>query len=212
MPPEEQEPPEERESPGDEEYPKEEESEENRESLEESESLEEHESPEEPAGVLGRLLDPGALAACSGARGKLCIEVPAAWLADAVELVVTAPARIVCARCDGGGCDGCGRSGALRGPAEGADRTISVHLPEGAGDGAALRIVRPFGAAAPIEQILVEVRPAARASVGVKRAVPAAALAYAPRSSLLAGPWGRVILAVVAAVIAFIIVRWARGG
>jgi hypothetical protein len=197
---------------------------ENQESPEEPGSNEKNESPEEPgphkkkkspeerANVLGRLIDPEALATCPGARGKLCIDVPAAWLESAVELVVTAPARIVCARCDGGGCDGCGRSGALRGPVEAAARTLSVHLPEGAGDGAVLRIVRPFGAAAPIEQILVEVRPAAGASVGVARIDPAAALACAPRSSLRAGPWGLVILALVSAVIAFIVARWARGG
>ena len=37
---------------------------------------------------------------------------------------ITAPARLACARCDGGGCDACARSGALRSPADAGDRVV----------------------------------------------------------------------------------------
>ena len=68
---------------------------------------------------LGRVVDPGALDLSAGPRARLSVEVPEAWLAEGADVAVTAPARLVCARCDGGGCDGCARSGALRSP-EGA--------------------------------------------------------------------------------------------
>jgi hypothetical protein len=182
--------------------------------LSEEHLSEEHLSEEHPSedreNVLGRLIDPDALATCSGARGKLCIEVPGAWLVGAVELLVTAPARIVCARCDGGGCDGCGRSGALRGPVEEAARTLSVHLPDGSSGGALLRLVRPFGVVASIEQLLIEVRPAGHASAGVARVAPAAALAGAPRFPLRGAPWVFLILAAIAALIALVAARSAR--
>ena len=209
MPPEELKSPEEPGFSQESESPEEHSSADNQETPSELESLEEHPS-EDHENVLGRLIDPDALASCSGARGKLCIEVPGAWLTGAVELAVTTPARIVCARCDGGGCDGCGRSGALRGPVEEEARTLSVHLPNGSRGGARLRLVQPFGVAASIEQLLVEVRPARRASAGVARIAPAAALAGAPRFSSRAAPWVFLILAVIAAVIALIVARSPR--
>lgn len=206
MPPEELKSPEQLGSAEETESPEEHASQDSQESPGEIESLEEHPS-EEQENVLGRLIDPDALASCSGARGKLCIEVPGAWLVGAVELAVTAPARIVCARCDGGGCDGCGRSGALRGPVEVEARTLSVHLPDGSRGGAMLRLVQPFGVAASIEQLLVEVRPASRASAGVARIAPEAALAGAPRFFSRAVPWLFLILAVITAVIALAVAR-----
>jgi hypothetical protein len=157
--------------------------------------------------ALGRVIDPDALACSSGARGKLCIEVPAAWLAGGVELEVTAPGRIVCARCEGGGCDGCGRSGALRGPEHEAARVISVRLPEGAGRGALLRIVQPFGDDASIEQLLVQVRPGSDASIGVVKVDPAVPPAFTSRSLPRAAPWVIAFVAAVAVVVALVAAR-----
>jgi hypothetical protein len=105
---------------------------------------------------LGRVVDPDALGACTGARARLRVEVPAAWLAEGADLVVTAPPRLACARCDGGGCDACARSGALRAPEGPADRVLRTSVP--VSDRAiAVRIPRPFGADHDIEQLLLEI-------------------------------------------------------
>ncbi len=41
------------------------------------------------------------------------IEVPEAWFEEGAHLEVELPQRLVCARCEGGGCDACGRAGAI---------------------------------------------------------------------------------------------------
>jgi hypothetical protein len=41
------------------------------------------------------------------------IEVPEAWFEEGAHLEIELPPRLVCARCEGGGCDACGRSGAI---------------------------------------------------------------------------------------------------
>lgn len=48
-----------------------------------------------------------------GADGAFSITVPAAWLEQGSKLLVRIPKKLVCAACEGGGCDICGRSGAL---------------------------------------------------------------------------------------------------
>ncbi len=118
---------------------------------------------------LARVLDPAALAAAGGARARLRVEVPSAWLLAGAELEITLPARIGCARCDGGGCDGCGRSGALRAPDDPAERAIRVHLPAGDGRAVALRIVRPFGVATDVDQLVLEIGPASECDARVRR-------------------------------------------
>ncbi len=123
--------------------------------------------------ALGRVLDPGALDACEGARARLSIEVPAAWLTQGAELVINAPARLACARCDGGGCDACARSGVLRVPVDARDRTLRVTHPAASEPrGIALRIPDPFGPEHEIAQLLLEVRAAAHPSASVTRIVP----------------------------------------
>jgi hypothetical protein len=131
---------------------------------------------------LGRVLDPSALDACAGPRARLAIDVPAAWLAEGADLVVTAPARLACARCDGGGCDACGRTGALKTPAEIDDRVLRVRLPsppsfiDGAPQAIALRIPDPFGPDHDIAQLVLEVRPAREPSPNASRIAPPAPL------------------------------------
>jgi hypothetical protein len=151
---------------------------------------------------LGRVLDPGALDAATGPRARLSVEVPAAWLAEGADLAVTAPARLPCGRCDGGGCDTCGRSGALRAPEVAGDRVVHARVPRAAGapHGVALRILHPFGEEHAIEQLLLELRAGAAPSAGVTRVAPGSrgddALAVPPRL-----PWPLLALALVAAVV-----------
>lgn len=119
--------------------------------------------------ALGKLLDKEALESCDGARAKARISVPAAWCDDSALVEVTLPRTLVCARCEGGGCDGCNRSGALRGPASEASRRVRVRLPQNLGDGVAMRVADPFGRDGAIAQIWIEVRPADAPSAIVRR-------------------------------------------
>ena len=140
---------------------------------------------------LDRVTDPAALDACAGARARLAVDVPASWLLDGADLTISAPLRLACARCDGGGCDGCERSGALRAPEDPAMRVLHARLPamRDAGAAVALRIPAPFGEEHPIAQLLVEVRVAVAPSDLVRRVEVARPLAIAgaapPAPSLL---------------------------
>jgi len=118
---------------------------------------------------LGRLLDKDALENDSGARARVKISVPAAWADDTALVEITVARTLVCARCDGGGCDGCHRSGALRGPAKEAARRVRIRLPQNLRDGVALRIAQPFGRGSAITQLWIEVRPSAEPSAAVRR-------------------------------------------
>jgi hypothetical protein len=118
---------------------------------------------------VARLLDRKSLDADEGPRARAKVTVPAAW-ADGASLVeVTLPRALECARCDGGGCDGCGRSGALRGPASDAARVVRVRLPKRLGEGVAMRLSQPFGRESNIAQLWLEVRPGQAASRSVRR-------------------------------------------
>lgn len=120
-------------------------------------------------GELGRVTDPEALARDEGPRARHAIVVPAAWASAGAELSVTVPRRLACARCEGGGCDACARAGALRLPDDEGERTIRVHLPAGSAAGAVLRIVRPFGEASAVTQLLLAIEPGDAPSAGVAR-------------------------------------------
>ncbi len=121
---------------------------------------------------LGRLLDPQALDADAGPRARFRIDVPAEWLDEGAEIEAEAPARLTCARCDGGGCDGCGRSGVLRAPKEASERRVTAKLPKEAPEALSLRIVQPFGGASAITQLMLEIRAGETASAGVSRIDP----------------------------------------
>ncbi len=122
--------------------------------------------------ALGKVLDKGSLESDEGARARARIEVPPAWCDDSALVEVTLPRTLVCARCDGGGCDGCNRSGALRGPKDDAKRRVRVRLPQNLGDGVAMRLADPFGRAGAIAQLWIEVRPADEPSPTVRRLSP----------------------------------------
>ncbi|MDC3954897.1 hypothetical protein [Polyangium jinanense] len=128
--------------------------------------------------ALSRVLDPAALDACDKPRGRLVIEVPRGWAGAVIEVVI--PARVACARCDGGGCDGCGRRGGHRVPGDPTTRRVRVRLPSELESGVVLRILRPFGEdGAGIAQLHLEARAGAAASEGVTWCEPA--MTDAPR-------------------------------
>lgn len=148
-------------------------------------------------------MDPGALAEDGGPRGRVLIELPRAWLDEPCAIDLTVPSRLVCARCDGGGCDGCGRSGALRAPLDMAARTVHVELPRAA-RGVALRIVEPFGPLGGIAQLIVEVREGGAPSPGVIRREKAL---VKPR---VAAAWPGMALVALAMAAAILIAAFAR--
>jgi hypothetical protein len=122
---------------------------------------------------LARIVDQEALESSAGPRGRHAIEVPSSW--EGSEIDVAVPTRVACARCDGGGCDTCGRRGGHRIPGDIAERTLRVRLPQTLGEGVVLRVVDPFharpdvGADAPLEQLLLVMRRGCAASAGVTR-------------------------------------------
>ncbi|MFO0738581.1 MAG: hypothetical protein U0270_21980 [Labilithrix sp.] len=117
---------------------------------------------------LARLLDPAEVDAIDGPHGKMSIELSEAQLGATVEIVV--PARLACARCDGGGCDSCGRSGAIRLELDEDDRKTQFGLPAAAPSGVRVRLLRPV---AGLELLTVEVR-----------LTPSTALVHVPPSPL----------------------------
>ncbi|XXY52994.1 hypothetical protein WME91_17860 [Sorangium sp. So ce269] len=132
---------------------------------------------------LGQLIDREDLDASDGARGRLSITVPTAWARGGADIEIAVPARVTCARCDGGGCDSCARSGAHRAPEEVAARTLRLRLPPDLTGCVTLRLVRPFGEHAPLDQLLVDVRADSAASPGVRCVAPPPSDTLARRSS-----------------------------
>jgi hypothetical protein len=153
---------------------------------------------------LAQVVDREGLDAAGGARGRLRLAIPAGWARDGAEIQIAVPARVSCARCDGGGCDGCARSGAHRTPDDPAERTLTVRVPAEMSACILVRFVKPFGEQAPLDQLLVELSAGNAASPGVTRVElelspePEAAPARAPRLGAPL-PWVLAVLAVVAA-------------
>jgi hypothetical protein len=75
----------------------------------------------------------------------LNVEVPMEWLEEGSSVSIALPRLLLCARCDGGGCDLCGRKGAFEAAASGP---VVVSLPRQAGGApSALRLRLPgYGA------------------------------------------------------------------
>lgn len=118
------------------------------------------------AQALGRVVDSSALDACAESRGRHTIEIPTAWIG--AEIVVAVPARIMCARCDGGGCDGCNRRGGHRLDGDEQARTLRIKLPRAMTSTVVLRLARPFGhAEGSLAQLYIETRIGSVASSGV---------------------------------------------
>jgi len=120
--------------------------------------------------TLARVTDPKALAADEGARARLAVKVPEAWIASGAEIAVTAPRLLSCDRCGGGGCDGCDRSGALRAPHDEGARTIVVRLPGRmpGKEALRLRLPAPFDDGA-IAQLILTVNVAPEPDERVRR-------------------------------------------
>ena len=152
-----------------------------------------------PAKPLARVTSPEALDRATGPRAKLELVVPKAWLAEGCALEVTAPKLLCCARCDGGGCDSCGRGGALRAPPRRAQRALQLSLPGDHTTAVQLRLVDPF-ADSEIEQLLVQVRPGTTTTPGVTRIEPALQLTPSP-----AAAWVKPLLRVALVLLAIVL-------
>lgn len=156
-------------------------------------------------GALGQVLDPRALDEGTGARGRVCVEVPTAWLTAGCRIEILAPRRLACARCDGGGCDACGKSGALRAPDAEASRRLEITLPGTQSPAVALRLADPFGEGF-VEQLIVEIR-AGIASPCVTRLPEPPSPSASPRSVI---PWRGVLVAAFATAAAILAAVLAR--
>ena len=60
------------------------------------------------------------------------VEVPAEWLGEGASVEIKVPRFLSCARCEGGGCDLCGRKGAFEAAAA-ASSEVVITLPRPAG-------------------------------------------------------------------------------
>ena len=110
-----------------------------------------------------RLLDPDALDRKRDPRARASIVVPPSWLREGARLEVALPGKLRCDLCDGGGCDGCARSGAYR--VEGGAK-VALTLPRVTDDIISLRVTNPFGDAPPT-MLVVRVAAGVEASSGV---------------------------------------------
>lgn len=137
------------------------------------------------AKVLGRVT--GAVDVPRGPDVIHRINVPGAWLDEGARIELELPRNLSCAACGGGGCDACGRSGAitLRGrreppeivevelprrhateePPSSGKRGVVVRIPEKGG-------LPEEGSSLPRGVLMLSVRAADEADAGVKRVVP----------------------------------------
>jgi len=125
------------------------------------------------AEVLGRVVA-SHLACPRGPDASHRIRVPREWLARGAVIELELPRHLVCAACDGGGCDACERSGGVtlrdRGaPADLVEVTLPstdkpeafvIRLPERGG-------LAPVGSGLPRGHLLLRVEPSDAADVGV---------------------------------------------
>jgi hypothetical protein len=157
------------------------------------------------AQALGRVVDSSALDTCAEPRGRHAIEIPEAWIG--AEILVSIPSRIVCARCDGGGCDGCSRRGGHRIQGDEHARSVRVKLPHAMDHAIVLRLVRPFGHTdGSIAQLHLETRIGPDASAGVALCVLAARDVAPPLARTYPTPNARHAAWLIAAVLALGIV------
>src|SRR5215813_3571804 len=116
------------------------------------------------AGVLGRVVS-ADLGRPRGPDANHRIRVPHAWLKRGAVVELELPRHLVCAACDGGGCDTCERSGAvtLRERGEPAD-LVEVTLPGEHTDTFVIRLperggLPPHGSGLPRGNLLLKVEP-----------------------------------------------------
>lgn len=124
-------------------------------------------------------------------------EVPVAreWLLEGASVELTVPTKVRCARCEGGGCDTCGRSGAVLVAADEAERRVVVHLAPGVDDtGRALRLPGLGGKTEGVSEpgdLRVTLLPADAASPALRR------VGASPKVA----PWMAAVLALIALVL-----------
>jgi hypothetical protein len=99
----------------------------------------------------------------------MAVEVPLAWGQPGAELEIDVPARVTCARCDGGGCDACDRTGALRLFEGETAPTLRLRFSSAIGDGVVVRVDDPIGDRDRLDQMLVTIRPARAPSPNCRR-------------------------------------------
>lgn len=120
---------------------------------------------------LGRVVNPEALESAAGVRVRLEVEIPTTWLES--KILVDLPRRLLCARCEGGGCDTCERKGGVRLPEELVGTQIVAPLPkelgDKLGDAIEVRLPEPFGPDGPVNQLLLRIRRGMAATPGVHR-------------------------------------------
>lgn len=155
---------------------------------------------------LGRVLSDADLEGPRGPDVRHDVTVPASWLHEGAQITLELPRLLACAACQGGGCDKCGRSGAVELRARGAEaERVELELPESE-QAVLIRLPRRGGRGGEGEErghLLLTVSPGERASDGVRQgAAPsrkertqAEALAVLP-----ARPAGAPLLAVLALV------------
>jgi hypothetical protein len=76
------------------------------------------------------------------------IDVPSEWLELGLSIEVTLPRLLPCARCAGGGCDGCSRKGAFEQPTSGVPGQVVVTLPTSQGGASGALCLRLPGSGA----------------------------------------------------------------
>jgi hypothetical protein len=129
------------------------------------------------AEVLGRVVA-GDLGGPRGPDATHRVRVPRAWLKQGALVELDLPRHLVCAACEGGGCDTCDRSGGVtlrdRGaPADVLEVTLPramyeeafvIRLPERGG-------LAPAGSGLPRGHLLLRIEPSAEADASVALAV-----------------------------------------
>ncbi|MFO0553875.1 MAG: hypothetical protein U0271_36165 [Polyangiaceae bacterium] len=147
-------------------------------------------------GELGRVADPSAFDREGLVTARVRVGVPVSWALATLD--ITLPKLLACAACDGGGCDRCQRSGALR---SSGVVVIRVQLPAELARGVVLRVPDPFTSSddtpVRVDVLLVEVVPAEVPAASCRRVeVAPSALSSQPMGRK--APWLPVALAVVA--------------
>jgi hypothetical protein len=140
------------------------------------------------AEVLGRVVA-SDLGRPRGPDATHRIRVPRAWLKQGMEVSLDLPRHLVCAACDGGGCDTCDRSGGvtLRDRGAPAD-VVDVSLPQSASDEAfVIRLperggLAPTGSGLPRGHLLLRVEPSDEADASVSLAIRHPAIEAARRA------------------------------
>ena len=157
-----------------------------------------------PKNALGTVVDRDAVGRAEGAHVSVSIVVPPSWAERGATVTVVAKERVVCARCDGGGCDGCEKSGAVRRPREAEARTFSLVLPVNMVAPSAVRVPWPFGERSPVGLAVCVVRLGEAASgCSLVAASSAEAPSGPPRALVWAAPVVAFVVALVAALVAF---------